>query len=380
VQGKKSRNAALVVTSRNVHRHIVTPVIDELRNRGWTVRVLRLERIWERAERFLSKTTRRRSLKSFYTQPSEEKPHNKKERLYLMLSKFFLDLTRLLHIRWPDIVVVLTDTTPPCRIAVLTAKLAHTPSLLLLHSGMIGRNYECPDFVVDKIAVPGDYARGILRNCGVDEKRLVVTGYPSYDALVQAENHFQRNVICRKLELDPEKRILVFTTENLPVREGEQLARVVYRSVKEFPSMQFVVKVHPSESDLSIYGNLAKEFGLKVVITKDASIYEVLYVCDLVITGFSATALDAMMLDKPVITVNLTGMEDPIPFAESGAAIGVHNEKNLIKALEKGLYDEASRKSLESAREKFVYEHAYKSDGKATARVVTLIEQIVTGQ
>jgi UDP-N-acetylglucosamine 2-epimerase len=370
----------MVVTSRNVHRHIVAPVINELRNRGWTVRVLRLERIWERAERFLSKTTRRRSLKSFYAQPSAEKPDYKKERLYVMLSKFFLNLTRLLHTRWPDIVVVLTDTTPPCRIAVLTAKLAHIPSLLLLHSGMIGRNYECPDFVVDKIAVPGDYARRILRNCGVGEKRLVVTGYPSYDALVQVEKHFRRNVICMKLGLDPEKRILVFTTENLPAREGELLARAVYRSVKEFPSMQFVVKVHPSESDSSIYRNLAKEFGLNVVITKDASIYEVLYVCDLVITGFSATALDAMMLDKPVITVNLTGMEDPIPFAESGAAIGVYDERNLIEALEKGLYDEASRNNLESAREKFVYEHAYKSDGKATARVVTLIEQIVTGK
>lgn len=378
VQRKKSPKNALVITSRNVHRHIVAPVIVELRNRGWNVKVLRLEGIWERVERFQSKTRRRRTLKSFYTEPSAGRSSDGKEGLYTMISEFFLDLTKSLHLGRPDIVIVLTDTTPPCRIAVLTARLAGVPSLLLLHSGMVGRNYECPDFLVDKIAVPGDFAREILKNCGVDEKKLVVTGYPSYDALVHAEGHFQRNVICRKFGLDPRRSILVFTTENLPIRESELLARAVYSAVKGFPSLQFIVKVHPSESELSIYSKLAKELDLQAVITRDASIYEVLYVCDLVVTGFSATALDAMMLNKPVVTINFTGLKDPLPFADDGAAIGVYEERTLKSAIEAALYDEILKKKLRRKQKEFVFRHSYSKDGRATIRVVDLIEKMTS--
>jgi UDP-N-acetylglucosamine 2-epimerase len=374
---KERRNTALVVTSRNVHRHIVAPVIDGLKQRDWNVRVLRLERIWERVERFLSKTTKRRSLKSFYEKPKPTKPSKRKFSLYDLLARVVFRAAKFLRLERPSIIIVMTDTTPPCRVAVLVGKLAGIPTLLLLHSGMVGRNYDCPHFVVDKIAVTGEFAKNKLMDCGIENERIVITGQPSYDSLIEAQKHFSRNAICRKLGLDPAKKIIVYTTENLPPKENEKMARIICRTVKGLPNVEFVIKVHPSELDLSVYKNVTEELRLNVLITRDAPIYAVLYVSDVVITGFSATALDGMILDKPVITVNLTGFEDPLPFAESGAAIGVYEEKDLVEALEKGLYDEKSRASLKRAREKFVYSHVYKLDGKAASRVVELIWQIV---
>jgi hypothetical protein len=70
-------------------------------------------------------------------------------------------------------------------------------------------------------------------------------------------------------------------------------------------------------------------------------------------------------------------MEDPLPFAESGAAIGVYREEDLTEAVRRCLYDEEARGNLKRAREKFVYEQACKLDGQATSRVVRLIEQMV---
>ena len=374
---KRRRNTALVVTSRNVHRHIVAPVIDELKQRDWNVRVLRLERIWERAERFLSKTTRRRSLKSFYEKPKPTKPSKRKYSPYYVLARAIFRAVSFLRLERPSIIIVMTDTTPPCRVAVLVGKLAGIPTLLLLHSGMVGSNYDCPPFIVDKIAVTGEFAKNKLMDCGIENERIIVTGQPSYDSLIEAQKHFSRNDICKKLGLDPAKKIIVYTTENLPPKENEQMARIICRTVKGLPNVEFVIKVHPSELDLSVYKNVTEELRLNALITREAPIYAVLYVSDVVITGFSATALDGMILDKPVITVNLTGLEDPLPFAESGAAIGVYEEKNLVEALEKGLHDEKSRESLKRAREKFVYAHVYKLDGKAASRVVELIRQIV---
>ncbi|MGA3191349.1 MAG: CDP-glycerol glycerophosphotransferase family protein [Candidatus Bathyarchaeia archaeon] len=281
-----------------------------------------------------------------------------------------------MQVEKPDIIIVMTDSTPPCRIAVLAGRLDSIPSLLLLLSGMIGRNYQSPSFIVDKIAVPGEFAREVLEKCGVDKEKLVVTGYPSYDVLVKAEEHFKKNEICKKLGLDPARKIVVYTTENLPARESKIVTRAVCTAVKSLQNIQFIIKVHPSELDLSTYRHVTRDLELDALITRHADIYEVLYACDALITGFSATALDAMILQKPVITINLTGLADPLSFAESGAAIGVNSEGDLEGELEKVLYNKELQEKLRRGREAFVFKHAYKLDGESTERVVTLVEKI----
>ena len=374
---KKVKNKALVVTSRNVHYTIVMPVVEELQRRNWDVQILRFERIWEKVERSLSMTTRKRSLRSFYIQAPTRRPNKLKWYVYNFFAKFVYVLMIVFDIKQPKIILVLTDGPLPCKIAVLVGRFANIPSLLLLYVGMIGRNYGCPKFLVDKIAVTGEFAKEILTQCGVDRDRLVVTGRPTYDALIRAEDHFEKDEICRRLGLDPTRKIVVYTSENLPALESEVMGRAICQAVKQFSGLQFVVKVHPSELDLSMYHRMTKDMGVEALITRDANIYEVLYVCDALITGFSATALDAMMLDKPVITINFTGLEDPLPFAESGAAIGVYEAKDLRGAVENGLFNEEDREKLREARERFIYEHAYKKDGKSTERVIKLIERMV---
>jgi len=374
---QKRKNKALVVTSRNVHYTIVRPVIEELRRKDWKITALKTERIWEKVEKLLSMTTKKRSLEYFYVKPPPRRAKKINWYVYNLIAKFISVLMKVFKIEKPNIILVLTDSSPPCTIAVLVGRFANIPSLLLLHVGMIGCNYECPKFLVDKIAVTGEFAEDILIKRDVDKNRLVVTGRPTYDALVRAEEHFEKDEICRRLGLDQTRRIIVYTTENLPPSESEGMVYAICKAVKEFSGLQFVIKIHPSELDLSMYQRVTKDIGVDALITRDANIYEVLYVSDTVITGFSATALDAMMLDKPVITVNFTGLEDPLPFAESGAAIGVYEEKNLIPAIKMALYDEGAREKLKEAREKFVHEHSYKKDGKSTERVIKLIEQMV---
>lgn len=377
---QERKNKALVVTSRNVHSTILRPVIEELRRRGWKVMILRFERMWETVESFLSKTTKRRSLESFYAEAPPKSAKKMRWHAYNLTARLVFFLLNAFRLEKPSIIIVLTDSSPPCTIAVLVGRFAKIPSLLLLHVGMIGRTYECPELLVDKIAVTGEFAKDILIKCGVDKNRIAVTGRPAYDALVRVEEDFDKEEICRRFGLDPTRRIIVYTTENLPPSESEAMVYAICKAVKEFSGLQFVVKVHPSELDLSMYQRVTRDVGVDALITRDANIYEVLYVSDVVITGFSATALDAMMLDKPVITVNFTGLEDPVPFAESDAATGVYEEKDLIPAIKMGLYEEDAREKLRKTREKFVYEHSYKKDGKSTERVIKLIEQMVSEQ
>ncbi len=317
-------------------------------------------------------------MRSFYVKAAQ-KPKDRRIDLYTIgvASRICHHFMMLFGIK-PNIVIVMTEGIMPAKIAIAAARLGRIPTLLLLQLGMLGKNYECPSFLADKISVPGDFIKDLVINCGVDARKVVVTGRPTYDALVRAEGRFDRDEICRRLKLDPARKIVVYCTENLPLRDTERVARAVCRAMKSFSDVQFIIKVHPSELSTSIYNKVAGEIGVRVLVTKEENIYEVLFTCDLMVTGFSTTALDAMILDKPVISINFTGLPDPIPFAESGAAIGVYREGDLEPAIRGGLYDDSVKERLCNDREKFVYEQTYLKDGKATGRIVDLIEQMVS--
>ena len=64
-------------------------------------------------------------------------------------------------------------------------------------------------------------------------------------------------------------------------------------------------------------------------------------------------------------------------YVSSGIAIEVKKLEELISAIKDVLYKGEVREKLAEARKKFVYEHAYIQDGKATERVVNLIEQMI---
>ena len=372
---KVKAKRAVVVTATQVHFRVVKPVVDELIRRGWQVSVLHFESLWERIESFLLKR-RKRSVASFYAETTRKTESKTSRYVANVLSKITFYLTKLSGLSKPNILLVLSEGIMPTKVAVTVAKQSGIPTLLLLQLGMLGKNYECPTFLADKISVPGDFIKDLVINCGVDEERIVVTGRPTYDALIRAEEKFDKTGICRRLGLDPSKKILVYCTENLPLTETQRMAYAICNAVKDFLDVQSIIKVHPSELSLSVYDTVLKQVGIRALVTKEANIYEVLYVCDLMMTGYSTTALDAMILDKPVITLNLTGLKDPIPFAESGAAIGVYNEKDLIRAIKNGLYDDSTKERLRRDREKFVYEQTYLRDGKATERIVNLTEEM----
>ena len=347
-----------------------------MQKRNWEVTTLRFERVWERVENAL-KTVKKSSIRDDTWNPSRSKDKNYEKdppNRYLIISRLIAMLVNIFNIQKPNIIITMTDGPPLETIAILTGRLLNIPSVLL-QVGVIGPNYKRnQSFLVDKIATMGQFSKNVLVSCGVDESKLIVTGRPTYDILARADEVFNKEEICKELGIATEKKIILFATENLPPRERDTIFYAVCRAIKNLSEVEFVIKVHPAELDYAIYEKVANGMGLSPVVTKDINIYEVIYVCDVMITMFSTTALEAMILNKPVITVNLTGMKDPMPYAESGAAIGVYKEEDIVSAIRDALYNEEVRQMLAINRKKFIYEHAYKQDGKATERVAGLIQ------
>ena len=112
-------------------------------------------------------------------------------------------------------------------------------------------------------------------------------------------------------------------------------------------------------------------------MAKKSNTYEAMYACDVMLAFFSTTITEALILNKPVIVVNLTGKPDPMPYVESGVAIGAHKQEDITPAIKDVLYNKDVGQKLAQFRKEFVYQHAYIQDGQATRRVTEFVEQML---
>ena len=80
-----------------------------------------------------------------------------------------------------------------------------------------------------------------------------------------------------------------------------------------------------------------------------------------------------------MVTINLTGKPDPMPYASSGAAIGVYKKEDLIPAMKDVLFDTQTKEELANQRRAFVLEHAYQPDGQASRRMAEVIARLIQG-
>jgi CDP-glycerol glycerophosphotransferase (TagB/SpsB family) len=111
-----------------------------------------------------------------------------------------------------------------------------------------------------------------------------------------------------------------------------------------------------------------------IIVGKEVNTYELLNACDLAITKWSTTGLEAIALNKPLLILNLGGEPDRVEYVKEGVALGVYNEKDLTPTIEKSLKDDSE---LAKNRGKYLEKYLYKIDGKATERVVNLIGEMI---
>jgi len=300
--------------------------------------------------------------------------------MHLFLSKFMeivetIEITKeVIEIEEPDIIIEMGDRNWYVKTVIAVGRLMKTPTLIIQH-GMVADHPNYGPIYADKMAVWGKAMKDVLIKRGVRPDQLVVTGHPRYDIFYKKD--FKKERIYHELKIDGDKRIIVLTTQPVSSKENEALLYGVINAMKNFPDKQLVIKLHPSE-DPMWYQELIKEMGADdVIITKNVDLHELLNACDIMITLYSTTAVEAMILDKPVITINLMNKPDILPYAERGAAIGVYKSEDIAPTINRILYDEKTKQQLADNRKKFIYDWTYLSDGNASRRVADLIEEML---
>jgi SAM-dependent methyltransferase len=217
--------------------------------------------------------------------------------------------------------------------------------------------------LADKMLAGGKAVADIYFKKNAKPDQVVIVGNPAFDALVNRNIEDDRRTIARH-GIDPEKRIVVYATDALYVEQTNRIIQAISQAVKQLDNVILVVKVHPRESEEPYLVNA------DTIVLRDIELYPLLNCCELLVTGRSTVELEALVLAKKVVTVNLTGRPDVVPHARN-RVITVRKYEDIAPTIQRSL--RMNHVESEGANA-FIANYVYKLDGKSAERAVTAIK------
>lgn len=244
-----------------------------------------------------------------------------------VMERFFRELQ-------PDLVVA-TNSPRAERAAIEAAGNLGIPSvcmvdLLALHEiAYIGR-----EGYASRVCVLSDYVKNLFVKAGRNKEEIVVTGNPAFDRLFsvgvekeaaqlrQSKGWGQDKVILWASNVEPPRH--PFTGQpgdpSLPNRVEEQLLRLT----RLHPEWRLIVRPHPGEA--MRMNDLPDKVSLSM---PQENLPVILHAIDCVVTMASTVGLEAFLLGKPLVSVDLSVFTPDLPFTAMGMSRGVSSIEAL---------------------------------------------------
>ncbi len=315
-------------------------------------------------------------------------------RFLLPLMVEYLELSiQLLEREQPDVILMKNEYSEFERALQFAAHFEKIPVIALQH-GVIHKNH--PGYQYNKSAISqdgsarfpyaptptittvfGPYFKHILtEESAYPASRVEVTGQPRYDILHFANRIYNKQKFCEQFGINPNKKIVLIATQPFPVEKTRfEFLYHTTTALREIPDIQVIIKPHPNES-IRWHKNHLDSWGVSaVVLPPQSETFAAIHACDLFVSVTSTTILEALILDKTVMVVNISNLPEILPWVKEGAAFGVYDAKDLVTSFNIALFDKEAIHQVLTNRSKFVYNHTFHNDGKATDRVVSIIKK-----
>lgn len=289
------------------------------------------------------------------------------------LTKYIELIKKAIHTEKPDLALVLGETNTLRRTFAFMCRGEKVPILYLQHAIVVAnRGFGRDD--CDWWAVQGQTDKDFVVSCNVPKNKITIVGQPRYDTLANKDKFFDKKTACSQLGLDANKDTIVLATQSTFAQKN---ILHVLNAIKNMSDKQIVVKLHPRQRNIKGIKNMVKKYNPNVIVIRDINIFKLMSVCDLFIAEESTTALEAMIFNLPVITLNFDRRDEEVPYISSGASHGVYDPNELENVIKKMLHNKKLKRTFDIKQRKFVREHVYKIDGKSTERVINLIKAMI---
>jgi glycosyltransferase involved in cell wall biosynthesis len=229
-------------------------------------------------------------------------------------------------------------------------------------------------------AVMGPHFEEQYRSQGVVGKAIVVTGHPLHDAAFRRLNETDGSSLEHLRSghgFAADERVVLYATQPffwrgvITPEELRENIEAMNAAVSALGSdYRLTVKIHPRES-VDDYAFCA-ELQPAVHVIPHAEMIDLIALADIFVSSSSSTVLLAMMLDRPIVTVNFNQVLHFDYFEAIGGTLHVRTFDELSDALQCVVNDDETRSELASARQDALQRLAC-FDGHAAERVADLL-------
>ncbi|MFJ7952312.1 UDP-N-acetylglucosamine 2-epimerase [Lysinibacillus sp. NPDC096418] len=260
-------------------------------------------------------------------------------KVFLPVEKF----KEIFQLEKPDIILV-TNSPRSEFAALLAAKEMNIPSISIedlfgMDPSEFGSFRKINRFKIpDYICVMSEIVKSNLIEMGVEKDKIVVTGQPAFDDIHLIDS--SPNLI--------EKEILYASQ---PTSNTHSILAALIKVKKEGKIKEITVKLHPSQQ-VEEYSYI-KDDGLKLIEGK-VDIKQLITKHRVVLTEYSTVGLEAVFLDRALVTVSLSSESELVPYEKLGLSYNANDLNELktaiIKAIDNGPTDSALKwKSFDNA-------------------------------
>lgn len=285
---------------------------------------------------------------------------------------FVLQSSKLVIIDYNNFVI----SKFPHRKEVKVLEIWHATAALKNFGNCVQRDYEIKNY--DYAIANSDFYKGVYAQAfNLPEENVLVTGIPNNDKIFN--DHFVQDTKARLLEKYPvlaNKKVITYA----PTFRGRistyfKEAKIDLARVHQALGEDYVIiyKAHP------LISGSAYENNPHVLFIEEEPISSIFCITDVLITDYSAIAVDWMVFDKPIIAYvpdfksysKKPGLT--IDYLQEFPGAVTFNEGELIQALQ--ATDSTSYQKERALFFKKTYNYC---DGKATERVLKVIEDLMT--
>ncbi len=239
------------------------------------------------------------------------------------------DLQSFLNDARPRSMVIAPDRFATGRLAATLARRAGVPTLFP-QVGYFSRSPRYKPLQTDYITVMDQGTRALyLDHFGAADDQVLVTGLPRFDPLLAHRTPLQR------AQNRPTTVVLIL--QRFSLEESRRLINLVARPVAALGNVRLIVKMHPGDApeNAAAYRRMLMTYEAtdRFEVTATSDLYSLLAECDLVVSVFSTVVVEAAMLERLVLCVNVTGEPLPVPIVEDGAAVAATSAEAVARSL-----------------------------------------------
>lgn len=241
----------------------------------------------------------------------------------------------------PKAVVVVSDLRFGELALAAVARGTKTRSLLVSPNTLLALDQLNGYETTEKVAVVGEFIKQQLVYLGLDSAKINITGDPQTENYRQLTANLDPKKVFKTLGLNPDQKIVLLISfgpsQMIPKPEKEAFFKLASQAVESVKKTVLVIKPHPAEKRYRVVEEV-KSWGMTKAIVADNNqleLVELLHSCSVVLQTWSMTIFEAIMMNRPVISINPFKKKygSFLPIIKDGGAIEVFSLNQLQKWL-----------------------------------------------